>query len=170
MESHTVFISIGSNQGDREKALKDAAASLNPEVSPTAFSKIYETPPWGYDQQPPFLNQVIRAETALPPLELLDKFKSIEINIGRQPTFRYGPRVIDVDILFYDATVISSERLTIPHPEIEKRAFVLVPMMDIAPDFIHPVNGRSITNLLKDLPTENIKEYQSEEEIRPNDA
>jgi len=170
MRSHTVFISLGSNQGDREKALIEAAASLSPEITPTAFSKIYETPPWGYDQQPPFLNQVIRAETSLPPLELLDKFKAIEKDLGRKPTFRYGPRVIDVDILFYDATIISSGRLTIPHPEIEKRAFVLVPMMDIAPDFIHPVNGRSITNLLKDLPTENIKEYQSEEEIRPDHA
>jgi len=165
MDSHTVFISLGSNLGNREKALKDAVNSLSPDVTPTAFSKIYETPPWGYDQQPTFLNQVIRVKTALPPFDLLDKLKSIEKDLGRRPTFRYGPRLIDMDILFFDAIVISSERLTIPHPEIENRAFVLVPMMDIAPDFIHPVSCRPITNLAKDVSKKKIKEYQPKEEI-----
>jgi 2-amino-4-hydroxy-6-hydroxymethyldihydropteridine diphosphokinase len=152
-----VFIGSGSNLGDRLAELKKAVKQLSPEVRVLKSSKVYETPPWGFEIQPAFLNQVLKTETDLDPFELLNYLKSIEEKMGRKATFRYGPRSIDLDILFYDRLIISSEALQIPHPMIAERAFVLVPMSEIAPDFIHPMLGKSISELAQCVDSSGIK-------------
>ena len=158
--NHIVFIAMGSNLGNRSRALLDAVEHMAPEIKLVSFSKIYETPPWGYEDQPLFLNQVFIGQTNLSPDHLLVKLKDIEQGIGRQPNFRYGPRHIDLDILFYDNLHIVTDDLTIPHPEIEKRAFVLVPLLEIAPEFVHPVSKKTIAALAAEIETDTIKEYQ----------
>lgn len=149
--AHTVFIALGSNLGDRLSNLKKAIASLAPEVNPDKCSPVYETAPWGYSDQPDYLNQVIRAQTGFEPLALLDYLKQVEIQVGRKPTFRYGPRVIDLDLLFFDDLVFEAERLKIPHPRLTERAFVLVPLAQIAPDLRHPVRSKTVRELLAEI-------------------
>lgn len=134
--------------GDRQANLSAAIKALEPEVLPVACSPVYETPPWGYLDQQKFLNQVVKAETQLMPTDLLEYIKEIEEQQGRQETFRNGPRSIDLDIIFYDQEVINSPPLTIPHPRMETRAFVLVPLADLAPHYQHPILGVSVINLL----------------------
>lgn len=160
MNLHTAYISLGSNLGDRLKALGDAISHMAPEIFPLAYSKIYETPPWGYEDQPPFLNQVVKVETNLSPFDLLNKLKDIENFLGRKPGFRYGPRLIDLDILFFDDLVLSSNTLTIPHPEIENRAFVLIPLVEIASSHIHPVNHKTIEELAIAIKTDTIHVFK----------
>lgn len=143
-----IFIALGSNMGDRQANLSAAIKALEPEVLPVACSPVYETPPWGYLDQQKFLNQVVKAETQLMPTDLLEYIKEIEEQLGRQETFRNGPRSIDLDIIFYDQEVINSPPLTIPHPRMETRAFVLVPLADLAPHYKHPILGVSVINLL----------------------
>jgi len=138
---HSVYLALGANLGDRLAALSAAAAALPPAVMVAARSPVYETPPWGFTDQPAFLNQALRAATALSPLALLAYLKQIEARLGRQPTIRNGPRVIDLDILFYDDLNLSTPVLTIPHPRLHERAFVLQPLTAIAPDLRHPVLG-----------------------------
>jgi len=121
----TVFIGLGSNLGQREEHLAAARRALTPQVKLLQMSSIYETAPWGYADQPAFLNQVLRGETALQPLQLLRLFKRIERRLGRRETFHYGPRVIDLDILFYDDLILQTDSLQIPHPHLHERAFVL---------------------------------------------
>jgi 2-amino-4-hydroxy-6-hydroxymethyldihydropteridine diphosphokinase len=159
---HIVFIALGSNLGDRHENLQVAIESMHPEVRPLDCSSVYETPPWGYLDQPKFLNQVIKAETQLSPSDLLDYLQVIESQIGRKETIRYGPRVIDLDLLFYDDEVIESPLLTIPHPRMENRAFVLLPIADLAPEFIHPVLKVRIADLLARVDQEGIDIYASE--------
>ena len=164
MKIHTVFIALGSNIGDRMRALKEAIDLLPPDIMPTSFSKVYETPPWGYEDQSSFLNQVIKTQTHLSPCEVLKRLKEIERELGRQPIFRYGPRLIDLDILFYDEMEYKSEKLTIPHPEIANRAFVLVPLMEIAPNYIHPVTHKKIIDMAAQIETGSIIEFRGENE------
>jgi 2-amino-4-hydroxy-6-hydroxymethyldihydropteridine diphosphokinase len=159
---HIVFIALGSNLGDRHENLQVAIESMQPEIHPLDCSSVYETPPWGYLDQPKFLNQVIKAETQLSPSDLLDYLQVIESQIGRKETIRYGPRVIDLDLLFYDDEVIESPLLTIPHPRMENRAFVLLPIADLAPEFIHPVLKVRIADLLARVDQEGIDIYASE--------
>jgi 2-amino-4-hydroxy-6-hydroxymethyldihydropteridine diphosphokinase len=109
-------------------------------------SPIYETEPWGFLDQPAFLNQALQAETDLPPLDLLTYLKDLEAQLGRMPNFRYGPRLIDIDILLYDDLVLSLPGLEIPHPRLAERAFILVPLVDLAPDLRYPGNGRHSLN------------------------
>jgi 2-amino-4-hydroxy-6-hydroxymethyldihydropteridine diphosphokinase len=160
---HLVYLGLGSNLGNRLKNLLRAIELLKPEVLPGKVSSIYETAPWGYKEQPEFLNCVVKAKTNLEPLALLEKLKSIESDLGREPSFRYGPRVIDLDILLYDDQVFSSPLLTIPHPRILERAFVLLPLAEIAGALKHPSAGKTINNLLIGIDKRGIKKYDYKE-------
>jgi len=157
--AHTVYLALGTNLGDRLANLKQAVSALPPLVRLVAASPVYETPPWGYVEQPAFLNQVIRAETDLDPHALLAYLKQTEINVGRKTTFRYGPRVIDLDILFYDEILLNSPELTIPHPNIPERAFVLVPLADLNPDLRHPSLGKTVRQMLEGIDTRGIQPF-----------
>ena len=148
MDEHIIFLALGSNLGNRAANLKEAIASLPPQMEVKAKSKVYETPPWGYIEQEKFLNQVLMAKTYLEPEALLKHLKRLEVALGRKVTFQNGPRLIDIDILFYDNLVFESPTLMIPHPRVHERGFVLLPMMDIAPDFIHPVKQKSVRDLI----------------------
>ncbi|OGO41496.1 MAG: 2-amino-4-hydroxy-6-hydroxymethyldihydropteridine diphosphokinase [Chloroflexi bacterium RBG_16_57_9] len=145
---HRVYLGLGSNLGDRAGHLKKALQCLERQVHLTAVSSIYETEPWGLKDQPYFLNLVAVGDTDLSPVDLLAFVKSIEQEMGRRPTIRYGPRLIDIDILFYDDQVIHLPGLQIPHPRLPERAFVLEPLAEVSPDLVHPVLGLSITELL----------------------
>jgi dihydropteroate synthase/2-amino-4-hydroxy-6-hydroxymethyldihydropteridine diphosphokinase len=146
-----VYLALGSNLGDRVANLYDAldALRLFARVDETAF--LYETPPAYVTEQPAFLNTVCRIRTALSPTDLLRALKAIEQQLGRQPTIRFGPRTIDLDILFYDDRVLASEDLAIPHPRLAERAFVLEPLCDLDPDLHHPQLDTSVRMLWQRL-------------------
>ena len=148
MDEHIIFLALGSNLGNRAANLKEAIASLPPQMEVKAKSKVYETPPWGYIEQEKFLNQVLMAKTYLEPEALLKHLKRLEVALGRKATFQNGPRLIDIDILFYDDLVFESPMLMIPHPRVHELGFVLLPMMDIAPDYVHPVKQKSVRDLI----------------------
>ncbi len=157
-----VYLGLGSNLGDRLEFLRQARAALAPEVSLLRCSHIYETAPWGYTDQPAFLNQVVEGQTELEPEALLAKLKSIESELGRVENFRYGPRCIDLDILFYGSQIYQSNSLSIPHPAIAERAFVLVPLNELAPDFVHPLLNQKISELMLKLPDHDLKPFEEE--------
>jgi dihydropyrimidinase len=139
--------------------LEKAVASLSAYVSPIRLSSIYETPPWGYTDQAAFLNQVLEARTELSPQDLLVQIKRTEQQLGRRPSFRYGPRLIDLDILFYDDQKFESPDLTVPHPYLHERAFVLVPLAELSPELIHPVTGKSVRQMLAEVDTQGISVF-----------
>jgi len=155
----TVYLALGTNLGDRMDNLRRAIAALSPSVKVTALSSVYETPPWGYADQPAFLNMALAAETDLEPLALIAFLKKLETDLGREKTFHNGPRLIDMDILFYDDLVFEQADLVIPHPRLHERAFVLVPLNDVAPDRMHPVLKRTVRDLLKDVDTKGVNFY-----------
>ena len=135
-----IYLSLGSNLGDREANLRKAVKRLaSNEVRVLHTSRIYETEPVGYKNQAWFLNQVVEAETALFPMQLLTRIGRVERDLGRVRTLRNGPRTIDIDILFYGAAVVETTRLEIPHPRLAERRFVLAPLAELAPDLRHPV-------------------------------
>ncbi|HBM11473.1 MAG TPA: 2-amino-4-hydroxy-6-hydroxymethyldihydropteridine diphosphokinase [Rhodospirillaceae bacterium] len=147
-----VYLALGGNLGDRHLSLRTAIERLQEHVAIDQQSGIYETAPMYVADQPAFLNMVVSGVTDLTPLALLDFLKRLESEIGRVPSVVNGPRQIDLDILFYGDTVLDSDRLTLPHPRIAERAFVLVPLCDIAPDLIGPTENRSISVLLAQVP------------------
>ena len=157
MKGHRVFIGLGSNLGRREKNLTEAIERCKEFAALTKESSIYETEPWGEKDQPKFLNQVIKIQTHLKPQALLAALKKVEKEMGRKPSTRYGPRVIDLDILLFDRLVMETPDLTIPHPMLEQRAFILVPMAEIAPRVRHPKLKKTITQLLRSISTEGVE-------------
>ncbi len=146
------YLGLGTNLGDRDKNLRRAIEAIADKMRVCERSSVYETDAWGYTDQPDFLNQVIKVETNLTPLRLLNFVKKTEVELGRVENFRYGPRLIDIDILFYDDLVKNSSRLQIPHPRVTERAFVLVPLNEIAPNLVHPGTGKTVSDLLASLP------------------
>jgi 2-amino-4-hydroxy-6-hydroxymethyldihydropteridine diphosphokinase len=144
----TVFIGLGTNLGERERNLAEARRLLGSSVRLTAESTVIETEPWGYQDQADFLNQVVTGETDLTPEDLLKELKSIENRMGRAPSFRYGPRLIDLDLLYYDDLVQDQPDLTIPHPHLHLREFVLRPLAEVDPDWVHPVLKQTHRELL----------------------
>jgi 2-amino-4-hydroxy-6-hydroxymethyldihydropteridine diphosphokinase len=147
MKEHTVYLALGSNLGGRLANLKQAIDSLPPQMEVRAKSSVYETPPWGYEDQPKFLNQVVKAKTYLDPEPLLKHLKRLEVALGRQASFPNGPRLIDMDILFYDDLILNTSSLVIPHPRLQERGFVLLPLMELSPDLIHPLSKKSVREM-----------------------
>lgn len=151
-----VYLGLGSNLGDREENLRQAIGRLKqsstPEggtLRPLRASSVYETAPWGYADQPAFLNCALEAETDLTPEALLALGQQVEQELGRQPTFRYGPRLVDVDILLYGDLVLDLPDLQIPHPRMAQRAFVLAPLAELAPALRHPTLHLTIAELAR---------------------
>jgi 2-amino-4-hydroxy-6-hydroxymethyldihydropteridine diphosphokinase len=160
MAEHIVYLALGTNLGDRQANLRRVVACLPPTVTVLAESPVYETPPWGVTDQPLFLNMALKSRTRLSPRALLDHLKRLERELGRLPSARYGPRLIDLDILFYDDRVLDSPRLILPHPRLHERAFVLVPLADLAPELVHPVLGRPIAALLAAVDAKGVIRYE----------
>ena len=145
---HIVYLGLGTNVGDREMNLKAAVDALSAKVKIAAQSAVYRTEPWGYTDQADFLNQVVEGNTSLSPQDLLAFVKQTEEQVGRKATFRWGPREIDIDILLYDDLVLETPELTIPHPRLHERVFMLVPLAELAPELVHPKLGETIKDLL----------------------
>ena len=146
---NTVYLLLGSNLGDRLQVMQSARGLIQKEIGQIkAESSVYETAPWGVLDQPAFLNQVVQLQTLLEPEEVLRIILEIEHELGRVRYERWGARVIDIDILYFQDLILDSSRLTIPHPRLHERRFTLTPLAEIAPGFIHPVLNKSSVQLL----------------------
>ena len=145
------YIALGSNVGNREENISKAFEILKGKVTFLKTSSIYETKPMYMENQGLFLNCAVKVETALKPKELLNFLKIAEKRLGRQNAPRNGPRIIDLDILFYGNQIINDDKIVIPHPKIQEREFVLVPLVEIDPNLIHPIYQKTVSELLKEL-------------------
>jgi 2-amino-4-hydroxy-6-hydroxymethyldihydropteridine diphosphokinase len=162
----TAYLGLGSNLGDRNQNLAQALELMSKHAVVEQVSSIYETEPVGYQPQPLFLNAVCRISTELKPKQLLRLAKKIEAKLGRMPGLPNAPRPIDIDILFYGEEVLSSKELTVPHPRLVERAFVLVPLAEIVPDLVHPGSGKTIKKLLDNLGhVTGVRQWADAEEI-----
>jgi len=147
-----VFLLLGSNMGERYSFLQQAIAGIKQEVGDIVkTSSVYETQAWGKTNEADYLNQVLLVQTMLQPLMLLNSVLRIELDLGRKREVKWGARTIDIDILFYNDTIVNKPGLLIPHPEVQNRRFTLEPLAEIAPDFIHPVLHKSMLQLKNDL-------------------
>lgn len=143
-----IYLLLGSNLGNRLEQLTEARSRIAP-FAPIAFqSPLYMTGAWGNKLQPDFINQALEVKTQLPPEQLLQKLLMVEIEMGRVRLEKWGPRIIDIDIIFYNDVVTSSTSLTLPHPELPNRRFALEPLNSLAPRFVHPVLKKTIQQLL----------------------
>lgn len=161
MKTHTVFISVGSNMGDRLRNCHEGVDRMagDGHVSVLTRSGIYQTEPVDYADQNWFINYVVKGETVLDPFDLLEALQTIQRDAGRKKDpVRFGPRILDMDIIFYNDFVIDSEKLRIPHPRMHKRRFVLRPVCDIDPSIIHPVFKKDVQFLLDQLNTDDTQE------------
>ncbi|MFC2099414.1 2-amino-4-hydroxy-6-hydroxymethyldihydropteridine diphosphokinase [Candidatus Bipolaricaulota bacterium] len=159
--SAVVYLGLGSNLGSREEQITKGIGRLESQgVNIDRRSSLYETEPVGVEDQPWFLNQVIRGRTELPPSDLLAACKRIERELGRTDAIRFGPRNLDIDILLYGDTVIDENELEVPHKRMEERRFVLIPLLEIAPDLRDPRSGASYADILNRL-DEGKKVFQS---------
>lgn len=147
-----VYLGIGSNIGDKEANITQALRLISKICEVKKKSHLYHTEPIGNTEQDWFLNCVVEIETDIDPKHLLSSFKSIERTLGRTKTTKNGPRTIDIDILFYGTRIVKTKNLVIPHPLLQERLFVLQPMMDLNPDFVHPVLQKPIQELYKNHP------------------
>jgi len=147
---HNIFLSLGSNQGDPAANLLKAAKHIQRTATIVGQSSFYRTAAWGMEQQPDFYNQVLHIQSFLSPESLLATILDIEQQIGRVRLERWGPRIIDIDLLLYDDRIIDTPALKVPHPRIPERRFVLTPLAEIASGFVHPVLKKKIGTLLEE--------------------
>lgn len=148
-----IYLSLGANLGDRQGTMISAGELIRSRIGqPGSMSSFYETAPWGVTDQPAFLNQVVEVETSQQPEDVLRHILEIEHELGRVRYERWGARVIDIDLLYFGEEVRDTARLTLPHPRLHERKFVLIPMVEIAPDFIHPYLQKTQTTLLSECP------------------
>ncbi|WP_319470357.1 2-amino-4-hydroxy-6-hydroxymethyldihydropteridine diphosphokinase [uncultured Trichococcus sp.] len=156
----TVYIALGTNLEPRAHHLEKALELFRalPDVELKRVSSIYESKPVGYLDQPDFLNLVFEAETDLLPLDLLDSCQSIELELGRVRTIRFGPRTLDVDIVLYGVESFEEERLIVPHPRMQERSFVLLPLQELNPELIVPKWNKTVKELVAELPPQDLEE------------
>jgi 2-amino-4-hydroxy-6-hydroxymethyldihydropteridine diphosphokinase len=149
---NNVFLLLGSNLGDRKQYLQQAIMHIAYDIAPTIkISSVYETESWGKTDEPDYLNMVIELETELSAQTILKKILSIEEAMGRKREEKWGSRIIDIDILYYNTAIINEPGLHVPHPELHNRRFTLEPLAEIAPDFIHPILNKNSLQLKNDL-------------------
>lgn len=157
-----VILALGSNLGDRRANLLQALKEISSQVAILKTSSVYETPPWGYIDQPVFFNQVLSGCTSLNPIELLVFVKGIEQKMGRVKNFKNGPRLMDIDILLFGEQIVNTEALAIPHPRMLERGFVLLPLSEIEPELIIPGTHKSVADHLKNVDQAGIRKIDLE--------
>ncbi|TFV93731.1 2-amino-4-hydroxy-6-hydroxymethyldihydropteridine diphosphokinase [Algoriphagus kandeliae] len=158
---HEVVLILGGNQGDRKRLLENAKTAVSSLGNLVAESQIFATEAWGGVAKEAFLNQALVLETKLGPLRFLKQIQQIEKNMGRKRLVKWGDRTMDIDILFWDNAMIDLPELKIPHPEVANRRFVLGPLMDVLPDLVHPVLGKTIRQLFEECPdTSNVSVFK----------
>ncbi|SKB00233.1 2-amino-4-hydroxy-6-hydroxymethyldihydropteridinediphosphokinase [Caloramator quimbayensis] len=154
-----VYVAFGTNMGDKNENIKKAIETMKDRgLNVIKISEIYKTEPYGYTNQPEFLNGVLEALTDLEAVDVLNTLLNIEKDMGRVRKFKWGPRIIDLDILFFNDDVIDEKDLKVPHPDMQNREFVLKPLCEIAPDFMHPVLKKSVRDMLLELELKTNKE------------
>lgn len=146
-----VYLALGSNVGDARAEIAQAIELLSAELQSVQCAPLYTSRAVGYTDQDDFINTALSAETSLSPLDLLHFIKQIEQQVGRVERFRWGPREIDIDIIFFGSQRFETPELTIPHPRFSERDFVLQPLADLAPELVDPVSGQTVTELLEQL-------------------